>query len=63
VLEERYHGHILKTPTEVRNARAYLTGNAGRHIGLVGDDPYASKWPLVQPTTFLMRRFSMRELR
>ena len=28
VLEERYHGHILKTPTEVKNARAYQLGNA-----------------------------------
>ena len=37
VLEERYHGHILKTPTEVKNARAYQLGNAHEHIGLVGD--------------------------
>ena len=28
VLEERYHGHILKTPAEVKNARAYQLGNA-----------------------------------
>ena len=63
VLEERYHGHILRTPTEVRNARVYLSTNANRHLGVEGDDPYASKRPLVQPETFLMRRFSMRELR
>jgi len=63
VLEERYHGHILKTPAEVRNARAYLSNNAHHHIGVRGEDPYASKWPLVLPETFLMRRFSMRELR
>ena len=24
VLDDRYHGHILRTPTEVRRARAYL---------------------------------------
>ena len=63
VLEERYHEHILKTPTEVRNARVYLSTNANRHLGVEGDDPYASKRPLVQPETFLMRRFSMRETR
>jgi REP element-mobilizing transposase RayT len=56
VLDERYHGHILRTPTEVRNARAYLTGNAQRHWGVRGPDPYASRHPLVQPETFLMRR-------
>ena len=56
VLDERYHGHILRTPTEVRRARAYLTGNAERHRGVKGADPYASRHPLVQPETFLMRR-------
>jgi hypothetical protein len=56
VLDERYHGHILRTPTEVRHARAYLTGNAERHFGREGADPYASQHPLVQPETYLMRR-------
>jgi REP-associated tyrosine transposase len=55
VLDERYHGHILRTPTEVRNARVYLTRNAERHVGAKGPDPYASRHPLVQPETFLMR--------
>ena len=63
VLDDRYHGHILKTPTEVRNARVYLSTNAERHSGWKGEDPYASKWPLVLPETFLMQRFSMRALR
>jgi len=56
VLDERYHGHILRTPAEVRRARAYLTTNAERHFGMRGVDPYASRHPLVQPETFLMRR-------
>jgi hypothetical protein len=56
VLDERYHGHILRTPTEVRHARAYLSTNAERHLGVKGADPYASRHPLVQPETFLMRR-------
>ena len=56
VLDERYHGHILKTPTEVRHARMYLTRNAERHLGVKGPDPYASRHPLVQPETYMMRR-------
>jgi putative transposase len=56
VLDDRYHGHILRTPTEVRRARAYLLTNAQRHFGQVGRDPYTSTAPLVAPETFLMRR-------
>ena len=56
VLDERYHGHILKTPTEVKNARSYQLTNAKKHYRLVGDDPYTSRWPLVQPETYLLRK-------
>jgi REP element-mobilizing transposase RayT len=56
VLEDRYHGHILMTPTEVRRARSYLLQNAERHIGLRAADPYASRVALVAPRSFLMRR-------
>jgi hypothetical protein len=55
VLDERYHGHILRTPAEVRNARHYLVGNAKRHLGVKGADPYASRHPLVAAETYLMR--------
>ncbi len=55
VLEDRYHGHILRTPTEVRRARNYLLQNAKRHIGLRAPDPYASRVALVAPRSFLMR--------
>ncbi len=56
VLDDRYHGHILRTPTEVRHARGYLLQNARRHIGLSGADPYASREALMRARTFLMRR-------
>ena len=56
VLEERYHGHILRTPTEVRRARAYLAQNARRHYGHLAADPYTSAVAVVEPETFLMRR-------
>src|SRR6185312_2851121 len=56
VLDDRYHGHILRTPTEVRRARTYLLQNARKHYGVVGADPYTSAVALITPETFLMRR-------
>jgi putative transposase len=56
VLDDRYHGHILRTPTEVRRAREYLLQNARRHCGVVGPDPYTSVVAVIEPDTFLMRR-------
>jgi putative transposase len=56
VLADRYHSHILRTPTEVRRARAYLLQNARKHYGLVVDDPYTSTVAVIEPDTFLMRR-------
>ncbi|HEY2745349.1 MAG TPA: transposase [Polyangia bacterium] len=55
VLEDRYHGHILRTPTEVRCARVYLVENARRHIGRRGPDPFTSRRPVMAPRTFLLR--------
>ena len=56
VLDDRYHGHILRTPTEVRRARNYLLQNARRHYGVAGRDPYTSVVAVIEPDTFLMRR-------
>jgi REP-associated tyrosine transposase len=56
VLDDRYHGHILRTPTEVRRARAYLLANAQKHFGQRGPDPYTSRVAVIAPDTFLMRR-------
>jgi hypothetical protein len=55
VLDDRYHGHILRTPTEVRRARSYLLQNAQRHHGRGGADPYASRVALVAPRSYLLR--------
>ena len=49
VLDDRYHGHILRTPTEVRRARDYLLQNARRHYGHAGADPYTSTVPSSRP--------------
>src|SRR5260370_419177 len=61
VIEDRYHVHALKTPTEVRNALRYLLLNARKH-GLTKSelpDPYSS-WAnpavVAQPHTWLLRR-------
>ena len=55
VLAERYHAHILRTPTEARRARFYLLNNARKHFGLTVPDPYTSSTPIIEPETFLMR--------
>jgi putative transposase len=56
VLEDRYHGHILRTPTEVRRARSYLLQNAQKHVGWKGLDPCTSRVWVVAPVTWLMRK-------
>src|SRR3981081_2521681 len=33
VISDRYHAHILKTPSEVKRARNYLSSNARHHYG------------------------------
>jgi REP element-mobilizing transposase RayT len=43
VFADRYHAHVLRSPTEVRNALYYLLQNARHHrIVLDGADPYSS---------------------
>jgi REP element-mobilizing transposase RayT len=40
---DRYHDRVLRTPTEVRNALAYVLNNAKRHgIFEAGVDPFSS---------------------
>ncbi len=56
VLDDRYHAHILRTPSEVRRARDYLLQNARTHYGLCAPDPYTSTVAVIEPDTFLMRR-------
>jgi REP element-mobilizing transposase RayT len=55
VLQERFHAHILRTPTEVKRARQYLLQNARKHYGLRGDDWCASQTPVQPPHTYLLR--------
>jgi putative transposase len=55
VLGDRYHARILRSPTEVKRVRSYLANNARRHYGWVGLDPFASRAPLFEAETFLVR--------
>jgi REP element-mobilizing transposase RayT len=41
VFADRYHVHILKTPTEVANAVAYVRGNFAVHARRQGAEPIA----------------------
>jgi REP-associated tyrosine transposase len=56
VLDDRFHTHILHTPTEVRRVRNYLINNALHHYGQTWRDEYTSEAPLVAPQTFLLRQ-------
>ena len=56
VLDDRYHAHILRTPTETSRARHYLLQNARKHYELDGPDPFASRVPLILPDSFMLRR-------
>ena len=44
VFADRYHAHVLRTPREVRNALAYVLGNARKHgVRLIEAlDPFSS---------------------
>jgi REP element-mobilizing transposase RayT len=49
VLDDRYHAHPLRTPTEVRHAMTYIRDNAKKHAAERGEtysagyvDPYSS---------------------
>ena len=55
VLIDRYHEHILKTPTEVRNARHYLLNNVYKHYGIPGPDHLAPVKALYVPQTHMLR--------
>lgn len=61
--DDRYHEHILRTPSEVRNALRYVLGNRAVHLARWGrdaqphDDPFSSiAVPVVRrPDSCLLR--------
>jgi REP element-mobilizing transposase RayT len=59
VLGDRYHAHILRTPSEVRRALAYVLANARKHYGArAAIDRYSSAAPdapVAAARTWLLR--------
>jgi REP element-mobilizing transposase RayT len=58
VIGDRYHAHILKTPSEVKRARSYLLTNAREHYGYRFADPFVSRVAVVAARTWLLARVS-----
>jgi putative transposase len=56
VVGDRYHAHILRTPSEVKRARNYLLTNARHHYGHTTSDSFTSERAVVTPRTWLLRR-------
>ncbi len=51
VLADRYHAHVLRTPTEVRHAAHYIRHNYKHHHGEpISNDPFSSDSPTVAIT-------------
>jgi REP element-mobilizing transposase RayT len=55
VLADHYHARILRTPAEVGHARRYLATNAEKHYGIVGEDAFTPRAPVIPPETWLLR--------
>ncbi len=63
VFADRYHAHVLRTPSEVARAVHYVRNNHTKHVGGHGPDEYSSANPaffLPRPETWLLRRHSGR---
>jgi len=43
VFADHYHSHLLRSPTETRNALRYVSGNAEHHFGESGIDWFSSQ--------------------
>jgi REP element-mobilizing transposase RayT len=58
VFDDRYHGRVLRTPTEVRHALHYVRENEQKHFGRRGHDysSLANPGLTVEPATWLLRR-------
>ena len=59
IFADHYHSHLLRTPSEVKNALAYVSTNAEHHFGRAGVDWFSSRNPelrdlLELPRTWLL---------
>jgi len=59
VFADRYHAHVLRTPTEVKRAVHYVRNNFAKHTGARYVDEYSSANPafvLPRPASWLLQR-------
>jgi len=59
VFADRYHAHVLRTPTEVKRAVHYVRNNFAKHTGARYVDEYSSANPaftLPRAVSWLLRR-------
>ncbi len=62
VFADRYHSHILRTPTEVRNVLRYQLHNRAKHTGVrssVVDS--RTSWGMIDPPTVAAETWLLRE--
>jgi putative transposase len=67
VFADHFHSRLLRSPTELTIAIAYVLGNAAKHFGETFLDVYSSIAPrareyLGEPRSWLLRNFNRREL-
>lgn len=66
-LADRYHEHVLRTPTEVKNALRYVLGNRAHHLAQWGArafdaiDEYSSQAEVLEPLIRPPRSWLLRE--
>jgi putative transposase len=66
ILADRYHAHLLRTPTEVRRAVTYVRNNARHHFAELPRtfiDPYSSAVRQLAHRLPLARTWPLRDLR
>jgi hypothetical protein len=58
VFADRYHGHVLRTPSEVKRALDYVRDNEEKHFGRPGHAFSSLAYPdlVAQPRTWLLSR-------
>jgi putative transposase len=59
VFADRYHAHVLRTPSEVKHAVQYVRNNLAKHTAARSVDEHSSANPvfvLPAPATWLLRR-------
>ncbi len=61
VFGDHYHARLLRSPTALVRAIAYLLGNAAHHFRQRGTDPYASRAPEAAAVLSASRSWLLRE--